>query len=162
MGGVEQTTDAESAEKGAEGAALRQTAELGWDGCALQGYEALGLTAGVAEAGEIALHLLAGGEGFESGVEDGEGGGVVGGLDAIVHPLAFAASVDDACAAEVGEVAGDLGLGLLEDFDEVADADLAVIHEVEQTEAGGVGEGCEEEDRIEGFGGASHDFKYTP
>ena len=136
--------------------------ELRRDGRALQSYEALRLAAGVAETGEVGLHLFAGVEGFERRVEDGAGGGVGGGLDAVVHPLAFAAGCDDAGAAEVGEMAGDLGLRLFEDFDEVTHADLAAIHKVEQTETGGIGEGCEEEDRVERFGGSCHDLKYTP
>jgi hypothetical protein len=60
-----------------------------------------------------------------------------------VHPLALATGAHQAGFAEVGEVAGDFRLGLLEYLDEIADADLAIAHEVEQAEAGGIGEGGE-------------------
>jgi len=56
-----------------------------------------------------------------------------------VHPLALAAWGDDTGVAEVGEVSGYLGLALPEDFDKVADAHLAAIHEIEEAKAGGVG-----------------------
>ena len=61
-----------------------------------------------------------------------------------MHPLALAARLDDPCAAQVGQVAGDFGLWLIEYFDEVADAKLPVAHQVEQAQAGGVFQGLEE------------------
>jgi len=130
------------------------------DGRAVEGDEALGFTAGPGEAGQVGLHVAVGLEGEQGGVEDGEGAGVGGALDAVVHPLPFAAGGDDAGVAEVGEVAGDFGLALLEDFDEVADADFPACHEVEETQAGGVGEGCEETSEtreIEFAGGFCHE-----
>lgn len=81
------------------------------------------------------------------------GGGVRWGGDAVVHPLALAAGVDEAGGAEVGEVAGDFGLRLAEDLDEVADAELLVAQEVEEAEAGGVAEGLEEAFEAEGLPG---------
>lgn len=75
-----------------------------------------------------------------------------------MHPLSFAARSDDAGPAEVGQVAGDLGLALLEDFDEIANADLSAMHQVEQAKPGGVGQRGEKADEIEGFGLASHQF----
>ena len=104
---------------------------------------------------------MQGGVGLEGGegcVEDGEGVGVGGRVDAVVHPFAVAAGGDDAGFAQVGEVAGDLGLGLPEDFDEVADADFAAVHEVEEAQAGGVGERGEEQGEVEGLGAARHGF----
>jgi hypothetical protein len=136
--------------------------ELGGYGRVLQGDEALGIAAGFAELCEVGLHLRVGAEGSEGRVQDGGGSGVGEAVDAVVHPLAFAAGFDDAGASQVGEVAGDFGLRLAEDLDEVADADLVAGHEVEQAEAGGVGERGEEAGRVEGFCGASHILKYTP
>jgi len=52
--------------------------------------------------------------------------------DAIVHPLALAPGCDDACLAKVSEMPGDFGLRGVEDFHEVADADLLLSHEIEQ------------------------------
>ena len=80
----------------------------------------------------------------EGGGEDGGSAGVRGLCEAVVDPLAFAAGGDDAGAAEVSEVAGDFGLALAEDFDEVTDADFAAGDEVEEAEACGVSE-CGEE-----------------
>lgn len=121
----------------------------------------MGFATGAAKPGEVLLHGGVVVEGVKGGFEDGLCAGVGGSLNAIVHPLAVAAGGDDACVAEVGEVAGDLGLALAEDFDEVADADLATVHEVEQAQADGVGESCEEAGEIEGFLGTTHELKYT-
>jgi len=57
---------------------------------------------------------------------------------------------------------GYLGLALLEDLDEVADADLAAVHEIEQAEAGVVGQRREETNQVEGCRGVAHIAKYTP
>ena len=73
-----------------------------------------------------------------------------------MYPLPFPAGGDDTGLAEVGEVTGDFGLPLLQDFDEVADADLSTFHQVEQTEAGRVGECSEDLDEIDGLGAVSH------
>jgi hypothetical protein len=116
----------------------------------------LWLAAGFAQPREIGLHLGIGFEGRQGGIEDCGCPGVIGAFDAVVHPLAFAACVDDAGVAEVGEVPGYLGLALLEDFDEVADADFAAVHEIEQAEAGWVGESGEEANQVERFRGAAH------
>lgn len=47
-------------------------------------------------------------------------------------------------------MAGDFWLGRVEDFDEVADADLLIAHEVEEAETGVVAEGLEEAFEVEG------------
>ena len=86
-------------------------------------------------------------------MEDLRGSGVGRRSEAVVHPFAFAAGVDEAGGAEVGEVAGDLGLGLAEDLDEVADAELLVAQEIEEAEACGVTEGLEETFEAEGLPG---------
>lgn len=74
-------------------------------------------------------------------------------VDAVVHPLAFAACADDAGAAQVGEVAGNLGLALVENLNEVTDADFAVAHEIKQAQAGAVAERGEHARHVEGVAG---------
>jgi len=104
--------------------------------------------AGSVEAGAVGLHgffFTEDGEGF---AEDLRGAGIGGDDDAVVHPLPFPAGVDDAGAAEIGEVAGDFGLALAENFDKETDANLASVHEIEETEAGAIGKGREEEGQV--------------
>jgi hypothetical protein len=76
--------------------------------------------------------------------------------EAVVHPEAVFAGFDEAGAAEVGEVAGDLGLGGVNDADEVADAGFAGLKKVEDTEASAVGEGSEGEVGRNCGGGGLH------
>lgn len=66
-----------------------------------------------------------------------------------MHPLAFAAGLDDAGAAQAGEVLGDFGLGLAEGFNQLADADLAIADQAQKLEAGFVGEGQKEARAVE-------------
>lgn len=49
-----------------------------------------------------------------------------------------------------------LGLPLLEDFNEVADADLPSGHQVEEPQPGRVSERREEPRQVEGFGTPGH------
>lgn len=93
-----------------------------------------------AEAGEIRLHGFLGAEDGEGCAQDPAGAGVGGHDDAVVHPFALAAGGDDAGAAEVGQMAGDFGLALAEDRDEIADADFPAVDEVQEAEAGAIGE----------------------
>lgn len=125
-------------------------------GCTDQGDEAFGLAAGFAEAGEVGLHGRIRLEGGQSRFKDCRRAGVLRGHDAVVHPFSFAAGGDYSSFTQVGEVAGDLGLAFVQDLDEIADADLAAIHKVEQSQAGGVGEGGEDLNEIDGLQGASH------
>lgn len=67
-------------------------------------------------------------------------GRVRGRAEAIVHPLALAARSHQAGPAQIGQMAGDLGLGLAQDLDQMADADLLAVNQVEQAQAGGVGQ----------------------
>ena len=64
--------------------------------------------------------------------------GVIRQCDAIVHPGSLAAHLDYTCAAKIGEVPGDLWLWLFENFDEVADADLLVRNQIQQSQSRGV------------------------
>jgi hypothetical protein len=106
----------------------------------LECYEPLRLTAGLAQPGEVGLHVAVCFEGLEGCVEDRGCSWVVRSLDAVVHPLAFASRLHYSGAAQVGEVPGDLRLALLQDLDEVTDTDLAAVHEIQQSEACRVGE----------------------
>lgn len=53
-------------------------------------------------------------------------------------------------------MAGNLGLALAEDGNEVADADLAPLHQVEQAQAGAVGKGGEKQRQVVALRGAFH------
>jgi hypothetical protein len=103
------------------------------------------------------LHFAIAPEGCKGGVEDGDGTGIGRALDAVVHPLPFPSSRDNAGAAQVGQVAGDFWLTLLEDLDEVTDADLAAVHQVEQAQAGAVRQRGKERGQIGDWRGTSHE-----
>jgi hypothetical protein len=72
--------------------------------------------------------------------EDAGGGLVSGREQAIVHPLALPPRRNDPCPAEIGEMSRYFRLVDAKDSDEIADADLSVGDEVQQTKARGVGE----------------------
>jgi len=74
-----------------------------------------------------------------------------------VHPFALAACADEARAAQVGEVARDLGLALAEHIDEITDADFAAIDEIEQAEARGIAERGEDLGEGSEMGSTGHD-----
>ena len=122
---------------------LRRRCNKNRPGSALWNNEPLRSAAGAVEFGQIGLHPLVGAQRSQNSVEDGCGGGIGGRADAVVHPLAFAARGNDAGLAQVGQVARDLGLALAENLDKMADADLAAGHQVQQAQAGGVGQGRE-------------------
>jgi hypothetical protein len=114
--------------------------------------------AGAIEFDQVNLHLLVRGQRGEDGGENG-GGSLVGRRhDAVVHPLALAARGDNAGVAQVGQMAGDLGLAMTENFDKEADADFAAAHEVEQAQACGVGQRRKEGGESCRFGTACHEF----
>ena len=77
-----------------------------------------------------------------------------------MHPFALAAGGDDSSAAQVGKVARDLGLGLVEDFNEVADTDFPAGQEVQEAQAGGIGQGGEELGQIRRLRGGAHSVHY--
>ena len=105
----------------------------------------LGGAADFDEALAVALHFGVLVEPGAEFCEDAGGVGVCGLDEAVVHPLAFAAGGDDAGAAEVGEVARNLGLACAEHGDEEADADLVVAHQIYQSQARAVGQRPEEQ-----------------
>lgn len=113
-------------------------------------------TAGAIEAGQVGLHGLLFPDDRERFAEDPGSTGIHRRDDFVVHPLALAARDHDAGAAQVSEVAGDFGLALPEYLDEIADADFPSLHEVEQPQAGAVGEGGKEQSQVVSHWGASH------
>ena len=64
--------------------------------------------------------------------------------DPIVHPLSLAASSHNSGAPQVGQMPRYLGLRLIQNLDEVTDADFLVAHQVEETQPCIVSQGLEE------------------
>ncbi len=58
----------------------------------------------------------------------------------IVHPLALAASGHDSGATQVGQVPGYLRLRLVQNLNEITDAELLVSHQIQESEPGIVAE----------------------
>ena len=73
-----------------------------------------------------------------------------------MHPLALASRLYYPGAAKVGEVPRDLRLPLLQYLDEVADADLAPVHEIQKSQAGWVGERGKQLYKIERLHNSGH------
>ena len=115
----------------------------------MKGCQTAWSATGFAQPREIGLHLSVGTKGCECGVEDSKCSVIAGTLDPVVHPLSFTTGGDNAGTAKVGEVARDLRLALLEDLHEVADADLAAVHQVEKAQPGAVSKCSEERGEIE-------------
>jgi hypothetical protein len=81
---------------------LRQsTFQADGGGGSLKGDKTLGLAAGFSQPCQIGLHLVVGFERLQGGIQDGGRSRVIGSLDAVVHPLAFAACVDDSGVAKI-------------------------------------------------------------
>ena len=66
-----------------------------------------------------------------------------------MHPLAIATSGDDAGAAKICQMPGDLRLRTAQDLNEVADADLLISHQVKDSEPGLIAQSLEEALQIE-------------
>ena len=94
----------------------------------------------MAEALAVAAHLGIVAEGGPNLVQDARGVRIGRNHDAVVHPQALAAGGDNAGAAQISEVAGNFGLIGLQDFDEIADAEFGVAHEVQEAKAGAIGQ----------------------
>lgn len=96
--------------------------------------QAIRITADLADVAERVAHRLA--HGREHRV------GACG--EAVIHPQAFAAGLDKAGAAKVGQVAGRLRLRNLETLVDVAHADLAREEQAENPQPGRVAERLEQ------------------
>ena len=70
---------------------------------------------------------------------------VLRGSKSIVHPFAFASRRDDSRSTKIGKMPRDLRLADAKDFDEVANADLAVGNEIQQAQTRWIGQGAEEQ-----------------
>ena len=69
--------------------------------------------------------------------------------DAVVHPLAITPSGHNAGVPQIRQVPGNLRLGLIQDLDEIANADFLVSHEVQKPQAGIVAKCLKESRNIE-------------
>src|ERR1051326_6022424 len=99
----------------------------------------------VLEPREVFLHLAVFANPGHDFREDLRGARVFGRHDAVVHPLAFTSRRDDPGASQVREVSRNLRLVHPQHFDEVADADLAPAHQVQQAQTSPVGQSLEEQ-----------------
>jgi hypothetical protein len=61
-----------------------------------------------------------------------------------VHPLPLAPRRDDASAAEVSQMSGNLGLRAAQNLHKITDTDLLISHEIQKPETGVVTESLEE------------------
>ena len=61
----------------------------------------------------------------------------------IVHPFAFTAGSYDSSAPQIGQMPGYLGLRLIQNLNEITDADLLIPHQIQQTKPGVVAESLE-------------------
>jgi hypothetical protein len=98
---------------------------------------------------------------IESFAKYGGSGLIPWGHESVVHPLALASRGHNAGPAEVGQMAGNLRLADAKDLDEIADADLFIRDEVQQTEACGVRQCAEEEVERESRLSLYHAKDYT-
>ncbi len=96
------------------------------------------------EPGGIGLGAGDFGEGEQGGFEDLAGFLAELFDERIISALAFAAGLDEADAAQMGEVGGDAGLAEVEDFLELGDGKLLLLEQRENAQAGGIVEGLPE------------------
>src|SRR5690349_19543160 len=70
---------------------------------------------------------------------------------AVMHPLALAASERQTSAAEISQMSRDLGLWHIKNFHQVADANLATVHHVQESQARGIAESAKHLFEISAF-----------
>ena len=97
-------------------------------------------TASLAEARKIRLHRFLFPQNRERFPENPRRPQVGRHDDSVMHPFAIASRGYHARSPEIGEMPGNLGLALPENLDEVADADLPSVYEVQEPEARAIGE----------------------
>ena len=108
------------------------------------------------EPSPVGAHLTVVAERCQRGVEDSGGSGISGRADAVVHPFAFPARGDDSSLAKGCQVPRDFGLALAENLHKVTDTDLPACHQIEQTQADRVRQGCVEFGQRERMCAARH------
>lgn len=113
-------------------------------------------TAGSVQPVEVRLHPFVFPESSERFSKDFGSSDISGSFDLIVHPLSLASRCNDAGTSQICQVTRNLGLALPENLDEVADAHLSAIHEVQQPEPGAVRQRSEQERQIASLGRAFH------
>lgn len=129
-------------------------------GCAVEQGVLRRRTTGLRESRSIRLHRLIVLEPAQGLFQDLRGPDVRRHHDPIVHPLSLAPCRDDARAAKVSEVSGNLWLGPAQNFHEVADANLLISHQVKEAEPRVITESLEEPLDIECL--FRHASMYTP
>jgi hypothetical protein len=77
-----------------------------------------------------------------------------------MHPFAFPPCGYDSGAAQVGQVPGYFWLGLIQNLDEITDADFLLSHEIQEPEAGAVTESLKEALDVERFWFCRHGHNY--
>lgn len=77
-----------------------------------------------------------------------------------MHPFAFTSSRDNAGAAKVRQVTRNFRLALPQNFNEIADANLTSIHEIQEAQARAVRKGCEKQRQVVALRGTFHKFYY--
>ena len=78
--------------------------------------------------------------------------------DPVVHPFALAPRRHHARPPQIRKMPGDLRLALSQDLNEVADADLPSVHQVQQPQPGAIGERREKQGKVVYFRGTIHNF----
>ena len=73
-----------------------------------------------------------------------------------MNPLSLAPGIDNAGPPQISEMTRDFGLALSEDFNEIADANLPAIHQVQKPQPRAIRERREQEGQIVGFWGTIH------
>ena len=96
------------------------------------------------ETGRIFADALEVAKGVGDGVPDGADDGIGGVDEPVVHPQAVAARVDEARAAQVGQMPRRLWLGNAQALVDVADADLAGEQQAEDAQPCRIAERLEE------------------
>jgi len=111
---------------------------------ALRGNIFFRFAAGPRQSRPVCLHGFVLAQAGEYGSQNAPASDVLGCLDPIVHPFAFAFCRDDPGMAQVGQVAGDFRLAFSGEVHQKIDTDFTSLHQVEQTEPSVVGQGPEE------------------
>ena len=107
-------------------------------GGALQDFKLLRGTASHIEPRYIASHLWLFAQMLQGLAQDAAGDFILGHEKPVMHPLALAPGAGDSRLTQIGQMPGDFWLAHLQDFDEVANANLPIRNQVQQPQARGV------------------------
>ena len=126
----------------------------------MQGGNLLWTAAGLRESRTISLHGAFFAKPREGLLENVCSSDVRRHHNAVVYPLPFPPGSHDSSTAQVGKVAGDLWLRLVEDFDKIANANFLIAHKIQKPEAGIVTESLEEAFGVERLLSCCHEYDY--